>query len=109
MLDKSKNKLEKILNRLIEKERINEARKESIQMNISYETDIAALADSDLVIEAIVENPDIKKKVFKQVESLVSAECIIASNTSSLSITDLASCLKKPERFMGIHFSTLRH
>lgn len=104
VLDKSKAKLEKILNRLIEKERINAARKESIQANIAYATSLDALKESELVIEAIVENPDIKKKVFRQVEELVSEDCIIASNTSSLSITDLASCLSKPERFIGIHF-----
>ena len=103
-LDKSKAKLEKILNRLIEKERINAARKVSIQDNISYSVSMQDMKGSDLVIEAIVENPEVKKKVFKQVELLVSDACIIASNTSSLSITDLASCLSKPERFMGIHF-----
>jgi len=103
-LDNSKAKLDKILNRLIEKERINSARKESIQANISYSTSIDDFSGSDLVIEAIVENPDIKKKVFQQVEGLVSEECIIASNTSSLSITDLGSCLAKPDRFIGIHF-----
>ena len=103
-LDKSKVKLEKILNRLIEKERINAARKISIQDNISYSISMLDIKDSDLVIEAIVENPEIKKKVFRQVEELVSDTCIIASNTSSLSITDLASCLSKPDRFMGIHF-----
>ncbi len=103
-LDKSKAKLEKILNRLIEKERINAARKTSIQDNISYSVSLQDVKGSDLVIEAIVENPEVKKKVFRQVEELVSDACIIASNTSSLSITDLASCLTKPERFMGIHF-----
>ncbi len=103
-LVKSKAKLEKILNRLIEKERINSARKESIQANISYSTELSALKESGVVIEAIVENPEIKKNVFRRVEELVSDDCIIASNTSSLSITDLASCLDKPGRFIGIHF-----
>ena len=104
VLDKSEAKLEKILNRLIEKERINTARKASIQENITRSTELSALKGCDLVIEAIVENPEIKKKVFKQVEDLVADGTIIASNTSSLSITDLASCLEKPDRFIGIHF-----
>ena len=71
VLDKSEAKLEKILNRLIEKERINTARKASIQENITRSTELSALKGCDLVIEAIVENPEIKKKVFKQVEDLV--------------------------------------
>ncbi len=104
VLDKSAAKLEKVLNRLIEKERINTARKTSILENISRSTDLGDLEGCDLVIEAIVENPEIKKSVFKKVEALLSREAIIASNTSSLSITDLASCLENPERFIGIHF-----
>jgi 3-hydroxybutyryl-CoA dehydrogenase len=62
------------------------------------------LAGSDLTIEAIIENLDIKKKVFQELESYVSDSCIIASNTSSLSIASIASSLKKPERCVGIHF-----
>jgi len=104
VLDSSAAKLEKILNRLIEKDRINSARKDSIQRNISYSTSLEEMTGSDLIIEAIIEHPEIKKKVFQQIESLVSETAIIASNTSSLSITDLASCLARPERFIGIHF-----
>ena len=62
------------------------------------------LSDSDLTIEAIVENLDIKKTVFQELESYVSADCIIASNTSSLSIASIAASLEKPERCIGIHF-----
>lgn len=104
VLDRSQAKLEKVLNRLIEKDRINAARKQSIQENINYSTQLEDMAGSDLVIEAIVENPAIKKNVFKQIEELVAPDAIIASNTSSLSITDLASCLENPERFIGVHF-----
>ena len=57
-----------------------------------------------MVIEAIVENPEVKKKVFIELEGIVSKDCIIASNTSSLSITSLAACLSEAERFIGIHF-----
>lgn len=103
-LDRSAAKLEKILTRLIEKERINEDRKKSIQKNIIYTTSLNDFQEAGLVIEAIVENPEIKKKVFKEVENIVSADCIIASNTSSLSVTDLAACLGDPSRFIGIHF-----
>jgi len=103
-LDKSKAALEKVLLRLIEKERIDETEKNRIQNNISYVNSLQDLADSDLTIEAIVENLEIKQSLFSELESYVSDETIIASNTSSLSITSIASALQKPERCIGIHF-----
>ncbi|OBX25169.1 3-hydroxybutyryl-CoA dehydrogenase [Gelidibacter algens] len=103
-LDKAKSALEKILARLVEKGRIDSAEKNRIQTNISYSDSLKDLSDSDLTIEAIVENLEIKKKVFSELESYVSDECIIASNTSSLSIASIAASLQKPERCIGIHF-----
>ncbi|MEO6347429.1 MAG: 3-hydroxyacyl-CoA dehydrogenase NAD-binding domain-containing protein [Aquaticitalea sp.] len=103
-LDNSKSTLEKILTRLIEKGIMDSDEKSKIQNNISYVDKLKNLSDSNLTIEAIVENLDIKKKVFSELESYVSEDCIIASNTSSLSITSIASSLKKPERCIGIHF-----
>lgn len=103
-LEKADRALEKILMRLIEKQRITVAEKERIQSNISYVSDLKALSDSNLVIEAIVENLEIKQKVFSELEKHVSDACILASNTSSLSIASIASALKKPERSIGIHF-----
>lgn len=103
-LDKAKTALEKILNRLIEKERIDSDEKSRIQNNIFYVNNLKELSDSDLTIEAIVENLEIKKKLFSELETYVSEECIIASNTSSLSIASIAASLKKPERCIGIHF-----
>ncbi len=103
-LDKAKASLEKILNRLIEKGRIDSNEKNRIQSNISYVDNLKDLADSNLTIEAIVENLDIKKKVFSELETYVSDNCIIASNTSSLSIASIAASLQKPERCVGIHF-----
>src|SRR5690606_33134692 len=103
-LDKAKASLEKILSRLIETGRIDDAEKNSIQSNISYVVELKSLADSNLPIEAIIENLDIKKKVFSELESYVADDCIIASNTSSLSIASIASSLQKPERCVGIHF-----
>ena len=103
-LDKAKAALEKILNRLIEKERINNAEKLRIQSNISYVDNLKDLADSNLTIEAIIENLDIKKKVFSELESYVANDCIIASNTSSLSMASIAASLKNPKRCVGIHF-----
>lgn len=103
-LDKSKAALEKILNRLIQKGRIDEAEKNRIQGNISYVDSLKALGDSDLTIEAIIENLDIKQKVFVELETYLSEDAIIASNTSSLSIASIASALKNPARCIGIHF-----
>lgn len=103
-LDKAKASLEKILSRLIEKGRMDAAEKNRIQSNISYVVELKSLADSNLTIEAIIENLDIKKKVFSELESYVADDCIIASNTSSLSIASIASSLQKPERCVGIHF-----
>ncbi|MFD1017530.1 3-hydroxyacyl-CoA dehydrogenase NAD-binding domain-containing protein [Winogradskyella rapida] len=103
-LDKAKSGLEKILNRLIEKGRIDATEKNRIQSNITYVSNLKELADSNLTIEAIIENLEIKKKVFSELESYVAEDCIIASNTSSLSIASIAASLKKPERCVGIHF-----
>ncbi len=103
-LDKAKASLEKILNRLIEKKRIDETEKSRIQANITYVSSLKELTDSNVTIEAIIENLDIKKKVFAELESYVSSDCIIASNTSSLSIASIAASLNTPERCVGIHF-----
>lgn len=103
-LQKAKASLEKILNRLIEKGRIDAAEKNRITGNISYVNNLKELGDSELTIEAIIENLEIKQKVFSELESYVSEDAIIASNTSSLSIASIAAALKKPERCIGIHF-----
>ncbi len=103
-LAKSQQKLAKIMNRLIEKGRLTPIAANTIQANIKYVDTLEAMADSELIIEAIVEDPTIKKAVFSTLESLVSRECIIASNTSSLSIASLAATCQHPERFIGIHF-----
>jgi 3-hydroxybutyryl-CoA dehydrogenase len=103
-LEKAAANLEKVLNRLIEKGRIDATEKTLIQSNITHVNQLTDLSDSDLTIEAIVENLEVKKKVFADLEAQVSKECIIASNTSSLSIASIASALEHPERCIGIHF-----
>ncbi|MGC1472483.1 MAG: 3-hydroxyacyl-CoA dehydrogenase NAD-binding domain-containing protein [Psychroserpens sp.] len=103
-LDKAKAALEKILSRLIEKGRIDFEEKNRIQSNILYVNNLKDLSDSNLTVEAIIENLDIKQKVFSELETYVADDCIIASNTSSLSMASIASSLKKPERCIGIHF-----
>ena len=103
-LDKSKSALDKVLLRLIEKGKIDKDKKSAIESKIGYVSSMASFKDCDLIIEAIIEDLEIKKKVFREVESIVSGDCIIASNTSSLSIASLAASCNSPERFIGIHF-----
>ena len=97
-------KLEKILIRLIEKDRINTSKKDSILSNIIILDSLQEIHESDLIIEAIIEDSNTKKELFIKLESIVSKDCIFASNTSSISITNLASSLNNPDRFIGIHF-----
>ena len=103
-LDRSKQNLAKTFEKLVAKEKYTAEKAQEIQNNIEYADSLTAFASIDLMIEAIIENLDIKKSVFKQVEELVSDECILASNTSSLSIASIASACSKPERVIGIHF-----
>jgi 3-hydroxybutyryl-CoA dehydrogenase len=103
-LEKAEADLSKILDRLVEKGKIDSEEKKRIQNNIQYVNTLKELKDSQLTIEAIVENLDIKKNVFSTLEKFVSNDCIIASNTSSLSIASIASSLERPERCIGIHF-----
>ena len=103
-LDRSKQNLAKTFEKLVAKEKYTAEKSQEIQNNIEYADSLSAFASIDLMIEAIIENLDIKKSVFKQVEEIVSDECILASNTSSLSIASIASACSKPERVIGIHF-----
>lgn len=96
--------LGKIFAKLVEKQKITEAQKSEILGRITLETDVQAFADCGLVIEAIIEDLKIKKEVFARLETIVSESCILASNTSSLSIASIGAALKKPERIIGIHF-----
>jgi 3-hydroxybutyryl-CoA dehydrogenase len=103
-LAKSKSNLENTLSKLVEKTKIDEHEKSRIENNISYAHTLGELSHSDLVIEAIVENLEIKRKLFSELENYVSPETILASNTSSLSIASIAASCQKPERVIGIHF-----
>ena len=102
--EQSIKKLEKVLVRLIEKGKLNIVEKNSILKNITIVDSLESMKDSDLIIEAIVENSTIKKELFSNMETIVSNDCVLATNTSSISITSLASSLKNPSRFIGIHF-----
>ncbi|MCX8533844.1 3-hydroxyacyl-CoA dehydrogenase NAD-binding domain-containing protein [Chryseobacterium luquanense] len=96
--------LEKTLTRLVDKQKISSEKMVEILSNISIATELKDFKDCELVIEAIIENKEIKTKVFTELEKHVSENCVIASNTSSISITSLGAELQKQERFIGIHF-----
>ena len=103
-LSLSKSKLASVMNRLVEKGRLTSEEAQEIQNRISYADHMEALSESGIIIEAIIENLDVKKGVFSSIESLVSKDCILASNTSSLSIASIASACERSERVLGIHF-----
>jgi len=104
ILMKSKEKLGKIMSRLVEKEKISSEEATSIQGRVTYSQDIHDFRDCGLVIEAIIEDLDIKQGVFAKLEQIVSRDCILASNTSSLSIASIASSVDSSARMIGIHF-----
>lgn len=104
VLTKSKSKLAKIMARLVEKGRITQKQSDATQFNITYSTDVNDFKGCGIVIEAIVENLEIKKKVFAQLEEITPEGCILASNTSSLSIASIGAALQDANRIIGVHF-----
>ncbi|GAB5418210.1 MAG: hypothetical protein Crog4KO_28410 [Crocinitomicaceae bacterium] len=104
ILNKSKEQLEKIMNRLVEKGRITQDQANQTQSNVTYSQDIHDFKACGIVIEAIIESLEIKTKVFSQLEQIVPKGCILASNTSSLSIASIGAALEVPELMIGIHF-----
>jgi len=103
-LDKAKGKLAKIMARLVEKGKFGQDIADGIQNRITYSTQMDDFANSGMVIEAIIENLEIKQKVFKTIEGIVDENCILATNTSSLSVASIAAAVEKSERVIGIHF-----
>lgn len=104
VLEKAKSGLIKVLDRLVEKEKLTAEKSTEIQGNFTYSTSVQDFTNCGIVIEAIVENLEVKHKVFAELESIVGPDCILASNTSSLSIASIGSALKKAGRVIGIHF-----
>ncbi len=101
-IEKSKTGLEKVLNGLQEKGKIPAAKE--ILDRFTFASDIASFQGCGLIIEAIIENLQVKQQVFADLENVVDSDCILATNTSSLSVTLIASACQKPERVVGIHF-----
>lgn len=94
----------KSLSKLVSKEKITEAEKEEILSRISGTTDMKLAADCDLVVEAAIENMKIKKEIFAELDQICKEETILASNTSSLSITEVASATNRADKVIGMHF-----
>jgi len=103
-LERSQAKLRKIMNRLVEKERLTAEEAEAIQGRIQYVDSLYDFNHPGLIVEAIIEDLDVKRNVFEQLEMIVPEDCILATNTSSLSIAAIAAACKVPHRVIGIHF-----
>lgn len=104
ILQRADAKLQKTLDKLIAKGKIDEAAKAGIIGNITFTTVLSDAADCDLVVEAILENLELKKPMFQELDRICKAETIFASNTSAISITELASATNRSEQFVGMHF-----
>ena len=103
-LEKSKTGINASLNKLIEKQKLSEQASKDVLQKLNYSENLHSFSECGLVIEAIIENLEIKKKVFADVEKIVPGNCILATNTSSLSIASISSACKIPMRVLGIHF-----
>ena len=102
--DRSKASIEKIFNRLAEKGKITSEQKEEMLGRMHWSADVDAVSGADLVVEAVIEDLDVKKDLFAKVEPLLRSDAWLCTNTSSLSIAALSSGLTHPERFGGLHF-----
>ena len=103
-VDKALSVLRKTLDKLVEKGKLAKEQADGIHGRIAPASDLKELAGSGLVIEAIIEDLDIKKKLFTELERILSADAVLATNTSSLSVTAIAAACGMPERVIGLHF-----
>ncbi|MBS1624661.1 MAG: 3-hydroxybutyryl-CoA dehydrogenase [Bacteroidetes bacterium] len=104
-LDKAITTITKNLDRMVSKGTIDEAKKAETLRNLALQTDLAtACAEADLVVEAATENIDLKLKIFQQIDTAAPAGAILATNTSSISITRIAAVTKRPDKVIGMHF-----
>jgi 3-hydroxybutyryl-CoA dehydrogenase len=92
------------LDRLVKKGKMTEEQKNDILKRIQGTTNLADLAPADLVVEAVTEEPEVKLGIFRKLDAVARPEVILASNTSSISISRLAACTKRPDRVVGMHF-----
>jgi len=103
-LEKGMAGIEKSLGRFVEKGKMTAADRDAVQGRLKATTKLADLADCDIVIEAIVENAQVKKETYAAIDTIVKKDAIFASNTSSLTITELSMATARPKQFVGLHF-----
>ncbi|WP_201608287.1 fatty acid oxidation complex subunit alpha FadB [Psychrobacter okhotskensis] len=103
-LDLGMGEASKLLGKMVERKKMTPAKMGETLSRIRPTLNYGDFAETDIVIEAVVENPNVKRAVLKEVEGLVKDNCILASNTSTISITFLAEALERPENFVGMHF-----
>lgn len=103
-LAKGLQSVERRLDRAVAKERLTEDRKDEVLAQLEGTTDLSDLSDCDLIIEAVVEDIEVKNQVFGRLDELCGDETVFASNTSSLTITEMAAATDRPDRFVGLHF-----
>jgi 3-hydroxybutyryl-CoA dehydrogenase len=103
-LDKAMASISKGYGKLVEKGKMTQEAVDALLKNITTTTDYATFADADLVIEAAVEDMQLKKDVFMELDKICKPETIFATNSSSLSITEIAACTSRPSQFIGCHF-----
>ncbi len=104
LLEKGFKMIERSLAKLVEKSQLTEVERKNTLSRLKPTTNLDDLKDSDLIIEAVTENSKLKKEVFQQLDTLCPKQTIFASNTSSISITELAAVTGRPQRFVGLHF-----
>ena len=104
IIQASEARLNKGLDKLVAKGKMDEAGKQAILDKMSFTTDLNAAADADLVVEAAIENLEIKKSIFAELDAICKPETILASNTSSISITAIAAATQRADKFIGMHF-----
>jgi len=98
------SKIDRFLGKSVEKGRMTPEEKGTIMGRVRGDVDLTSMADADLVIDAILEEPALKKETFRKLDGICRPDTILASNTSTIPITDLASATRRPERFIGMHF-----
>ncbi len=103
-VERGMKSIDKFLSKSVEKGKLEAEEKGAILGRIKGTTDMAELKDVDLVVEAVIEDLDLKKKVFKELDGLCRPEIILSSNTSSMSITEIASATNRPDKVCGMHF-----
>ncbi|MCW2985564.1 MAG: 3-hydroxybutyryl-CoA dehydrogenase [Conexibacter sp.] len=103
-LERSRARIATSVQRAVARAKLDEAAGQALVERVSFHTELAELAGSEVVIEAVFEDPEVKGPIFQQLDELLGAEAVVASNTSSIPIAQLASWTQRPERVVGLHF-----